>query len=593
MLKPLRLILALLLAAAPHASARSRGPTPTPKSFRAGEVVAQFRASAMKSPSFSQSLSARGATVKKTLGRPGLVTLAVQGKTVEQAVRELEASGEVEFAQPNYVYRASATVPNDPQYSTLWGLKNTAQTIASAPYSTNNPGTAGQDIDVERAWDIATDCSGVTVAVVDTGVNYNHADLSANVWTTAAYPNHGYDFVDDDDDPMDLNGHGTHVAGLIGARGNNGVGTTGVCWKASIMAVRVLDSAGSGTTADIISGVNFAAAKGARVINMSLGQHSYDTALYNAINNASLSGVVFIVAAGNDGSDNETSAVYPCNFTSANLVCVAALDQAGQLTTFSNYGTTSVDVGAPGANINSLTTGTYATTDEDFSSGWTLSNWTAGTRVFSGTAYAMLLNPAGWDRSAATYSNSMDARAYRTINLTGASAATLDFYAFIDTQSGDIFSIANRPTTGDPFALGYDLDSVSGTTSGSAEYFSYDLAQCLGATCSYGFRLNTNSSGTSYGVGLVLVSVTKLTLGTASYEVLNGTSMATPITAGVAALLFSYHPSYTAADVVQAIKAGGTDNAALSGKSTTGKAVSASGSLKYIATPTGLAATVR
>ncbi len=121
------------------------------------------------------------------------------------------------------------------------------------------------------------------VAVIDTGVNYNHEDLADNMWDGSAsgYNYHGYDFVNSDYDPMDFNGHGTHVAGIIGAVGNNGKGVTGVCWNVKIMAVRVLNAVGEGTTANIVSGINFAVSRGAKVINMSLGGNLSDAVFSN------------------------------------------------------------------------------------------------------------------------------------------------------------------------------------------------------------------------------------------------------------------------------------------------------------------------
>lgn len=409
-----------------------------------GEVLVKFRgmarASAM-SRSEQKFLSKSGARRVQAVNNKGLVHLRLaKNQSVESALEELRKDPEVEYAQPNFRYQLLATSPNDPSYSSLWGLQNTAQTIAAAPYATNNPGTAGKDIEAEEAWDLVTNCSTIPVAVLDTGVNYNHQDLTATAWNGGApYPNHGYDFIDTDNDPMDLHGHGTHVAGTIGAAGNDGVGMNGVCWNASIMAVRVLNAAGSGTTAGIVLGINFAVANGAKVINMSLGGAGYDSSFYDAIEDAKDSGVAVIVAAGNDGLNNDTigQATYPCNYTNTNLVCVAALDQKYSLATFSNYGPMSVDVGAPGTNI-------YST----------------------------------W------------------------------------------FSANN------------------------------------------------------------------------AYDTLNGTSMATPHVAGIAAMLFAYQTNYTLSDVIQAIKYGGTFTTALSGRTTTARAVSAFGSLSYINAPTGVAATV-
>ena len=170
------------------------------------------------------------------------------GQTMDKRLRPTGTTRTSNIVQPNYIYHVAA-VPNDTQYGQLWAFKNTGQTVNTGTF-TPNSGTSGDDMNIEPAWDRITDCSSVVVAVLDSGVNYNHEDLAANMWNGgSSLPNHGHDFVDNDDDPMDPNGHGTHLAGVIGAVGNNGTGTVGVCQKASIMAVRVLDAAGNVTTA--------------------------------------------------------------------------------------------------------------------------------------------------------------------------------------------------------------------------------------------------------------------------------------------------------------------------------------------------------
>ncbi len=200
------------------------------------------------------------------------------GQDVGAAIQSLTAQPWVVHVQPNYIYHATA-LPNDPHFSEYWGLQNTGQLVNGVT------GTTGADISAVRAWDETTNCSAMVVAVIDTGVDYNHPDLTANIWANAGEvldgtdtdgngfidDVRGWDFVQGDNDPMDFNEHGTHVSGTIGAVGNNAVGGTGICWNVQIMPLRVLNSVDSGTTADIAAAVDYAAANGARVINMSLG----------------------------------------------------------------------------------------------------------------------------------------------------------------------------------------------------------------------------------------------------------------------------------------------------------------------------------
>jgi len=562
-----------------------------------GEVLVKFKPAAVALVR-TASVAALGHTILAHLEQPGWthVKLAA-GQSVTEALVAYQNDPNVEYAQPNYIYHTAA-VPSDPQYAQLWAFKNTGQTVGTFP---PNIGTAGDDMNIERAWDHITDCSSVVVAVVDSGVNYTQEDLAANMWNGgSSFPNHGKDFVDNDLDPMDLNGHGTHVAGIIGAAGNNAKGTTGVCWMASIMAVRVLNAMGSGTTANITQGINFAVTYGAKVINMSLGSGgAFDQIFSDAITTARNSDVVVVVSAGNSTSDNDVTAHYPCNFTQLNLVCVAALDQNYALASFSNWGATSVDVGAPGTNILSTWAGAEGTIADNFNTtgvlNWTTSGggWTYGQRTVSGTLFDFLLDPGTFPSGA--YVNNADNRVYKTFNLSGFNAATLNFRMQLAIPLGDSLNLNYRNSGGDPFAGGIQLNGGSGSTGGFIAPFSFDLSPCISVACSVGFQLvsDATSAPAGSGAGILRFSIDTLTINTSSYNTISGTSMATPEVAGLAMMLRAYNPQYTYADTVGAIKNGGRSVAALAGKTTTGKAVDVMSSLAYINPPTGLMATVQ
>jgi subtilisin family serine protease len=524
------------------------------------------------------------------------------GTDVSQGIRLYKADPKIESVQPNYIYH-SLTVPIDTHYGQMWGLKNSGQMIATPSYTTNNPGVAGRDMDMEAAWDHVKDCRSIVVAVVDTGVNYTHQDLAANMWngTTAGFPNHGFDFADNDNDPipLDASGHGTHVAGTIGAVGNNSLGTTGVCWQAEIMAVRVLSASG-GTTAAIIQGVNFAVTRGAKVINMSFGGTTYDPAFDAEITDARNNGVIAVVAAGNAANDNDsTSPLYPCNFLQDNLICVAALDQAYALATFSNFGATSVDVGAPG--VNAISTWPGMTITDNFTSGWTLAGDFAATfcdldGVGPQAPLWLLVNPTRWCTPPFNfnYANNANDVAYRTFDLSNTSHAILHFGMFLDTEPNiDFAGVAYKSTGGDPFGAGGVITEESGTTSDFAVDRSADLNNCRTATCSLGFRLRSDTMNTDFGMGILNFQIDTVQSNSNEYQVINGTSMASPHVAGLAAMVWAFNPLYTYTQVVNAIKNGGEDVVALSGKTTSGKAVNAIGSLAYINPPTGLSASVQ
>jgi subtilisin family serine protease len=320
-----------------------------PGEFVPGEVIVRFKPG-LALNNQRTILGAEAATLDERLRlRGAAVVKLAPGQAVSTAVAAFEQQPEVLYAQPNYVYHADQT-PSDPIFNILWGLQNTGQAVESMS------GTADADIDAPEAWDLTTGSDAVKVAVVDTGVEYDHPDLAGNIVEL------GRDFYSNDLDPRDENGHGTHVAGTIGAQGGNALGVTGVNWDVGLMPIRVLGPTGSGTTASITNGFIYAAQRGARVVNASLGGGSYDPSLASAISGAT--GTLFVVAAGNGGGDrvgddNDASgrAVYPCNYDASNLVCVAATDLNDTLAVFSNYGTTSVDLAAPGVKIGSTWVG--------------------------------------------------------------------------------------------------------------------------------------------------------------------------------------------------------------------------------------------
>ncbi|QXO93540.1 S8 family serine peptidase [Methanospirillum purgamenti] len=229
---------------------------------------------------------------------------------------------------------STSSISNDPYASYLWGLHNTGQT----------GGTADADIDAPEAWAVTKGSTSVIVGVVDTGVDYNHPDLKANMVG-------GYNAITGTTNPMDDNGHGTHCAGTIGAVGNNGIGVVGVNWNVKIMPLKFLSSSGSGYTSDAIEAFAWGYNRGVRIFSNSWGGYGTDTALQDAI--SQYSDALFICAAGNDGSNTDVSPQSPSALPNANIIAVAATDHRDSLASFSNYGASTVDVAAPGVSIYS------------------------------------------------------------------------------------------------------------------------------------------------------------------------------------------------------------------------------------------------
>ncbi len=312
---------------------------------------------------------------RKPVGGAGVLHLKSRSKDTYTLIRRLQARPDVEYAEPNYVLHAINT-PNDSYMGLLWGMVNNGQTIGG------QTGTPGADIDATKAWDITTGSTSNAVGVIDTGIDYTHPDLAPNVWSapssftvavggrsiTCAAGTHGFNAIANTCDPLDDNDHGTHVSGTIGAAGNNGMGVAGVNWTAAILAGKFLDKNGSGTTANALNAIEFMIQVktqfpnvNVRVLSNSWGGGGFSQSLLDEINKAAQNGMLFVAAAGNSGTNNDLTPSYPASYAASNVVSVAATDNRDALASFSNYGATSVDLGAPGVYIAStVRNGGYA-----------------------------------------------------------------------------------------------------------------------------------------------------------------------------------------------------------------------------------------
>lgn len=349
--------------------------------YKDGELLVKFKSSVVTSSSQKVHQAVGASVIKRFAMAPNLelVTLP-KGLSVKDAVMQYMSDPNVEYAEPNYIRHIMSTIPNDTYFGNQWALHNTG-TYAS--------GTAGADIKATDAWAI-TQGSSIAIAVLDTGIDYNHSDLVGNMWINSSdsiqdYLNpvdndsngfqddyRGWNFVADSNndgdcrdasevitmcsDPMDDNGHGTHVAGTIGAVGNNGAGISGVMWNVKLMPLKICDANGSCDTADEISAIDYVILmknRGAniKIINASFGGYAYTTSEYLAIERANAAGVLFVAAAGNDGYNNDLTPSYPASYNLPNIISVAATDQSDRRVSFSNYGLTSVHVAAPGVYI--------------------------------------------------------------------------------------------------------------------------------------------------------------------------------------------------------------------------------------------------
>ena len=567
----------LALAAPPAASAQFTGDS-SGQRYVPGEAIVRFDPG-VAAAERRDARAGAGVGFEQSLGLGRTQVVAFDGP-VRAAVERLEDQPGVAYAQPNYRYHALAPPPNDTffQAGNQWGLSGWPASV-----------------DVLPAWDRSRG-AGQVIAIVDTGVDLTHPDLAPNLWTGPGGI-HGMDFVDGDTDPDDFNLHGTHVAGIAAAVADNGIGVAGVAPQAQIMAVRVLDGDGAGTTDDIVEGIDFASANGAGVINMSLGgpPDAGDTALANAISQAGQRNVVVVAAAGNEDEDNDEVPTTPCTFGNSNLLCVAAVTRTGARSSFSNFGRTTVDLGAPGGDLSGDPARDVLSTKpswsaplftEDFESG--LGGWTpTGTGATWGiqTGAGVGGSDAATDSPGGPYqSNTSSQLQHTAVDLSGRKGCLLDFFLALNGVEPEDFVGVGVVSGAGEFGVDFTGDggferttvSVAGVERSDAKptlrFTSDSKLQGDGA---YVDNLNLVCRAESYDDEIGSDDA----LAGHSYTAIAGTSMAAPHAAGVAALVRAVDPGAPPAQVVDAMRQGARPDFGMAGVTVTGGVVDASGAM--------------
>ncbi len=555
MTHPLRMRICLPAIVAAVAAALTLPAAAAGESIVPGQVLVRYEPGSSTADR-SEARADAGTKPVEGLGMPRAQLLKItDGDSVAATVRQLEAQPGVAYAEANGIMQL-ASVPNDPLFSQQWGLFNDGQTVDDVA------GTIGADIGAPQAWNIETGDPNTVVAVMDTGADLTHPDLVNELWTNPSDSSHGYDFYDPpgNPDPTDLTGHGTHVSGIIAAEGDNGIDTTGVAQRASLMELKICGTYSAGCpVADEIAAINYAGAQGARVLNGSLQGGTYFQSLQDALNNNP--DVLYVFAAGNQGTNNDVTPSYPCaldqsgGYSANNVICVAATDQSDGLASFSNYGASSVDLGAPGVNVLS-TSSQKVFFNDDFESGF--GQWTNTAGPGWSVVSEPPLNQPPFDPSNNGITDSgvggppapgtvTEATSNAVTLPTGYSTCELDYYRALELAGGDTFRI-------DVLLDGSPTGGITYTSSSPANHTAHNNPLTLNTGFDPGGQVQVRLQLTSDGSGgkVHMDNIKLLCHGSPSdggTEILDGTSMATPMVSGAAALLFSQAPSSTPSQV--------------------------------------------
>ncbi len=497
------------------------------------------------------------------------------GMTPADAMEMLSGVRAVDHAEPNYFY-SPGQVPDDRDFGRLWYLENTGQRVHDIA------GTPGADISATAAWELETGSPEVVIAVIDSGVAMDHPDLKNNIWSNREeIPENGidddengyvddvqgWDFVNYDNNPSDYSkdlygdGHGTHVAGIIAAEGNNGIGAAGVMWQARIMPVQIFDlfenSPFNATTLVVLEAVLYAVENGADILNCSFGGPSYSRFLYEAYEMAGAAGVLVVAAAGNDGLDNDRVPVYPAGYKLDNIISVAATNENDDLAGYSNYGSMSVDLAAPGGS--GVVSNIYSTTPpertviftDDFES--PENPWiTDGKYDPWVTVYDKTFNSTVAVDSVGNYHNNAFSyiRTAKPVPAEGFRGLNLRFNVWYALEQG--YDFLDIGFAGSPDGNYETISTLTGFSQGiehlviwsnDAEFDDFYLR----------FALRADNNVFFDGVYLddIFLSGIKWRFSGDEYGFKSGTSMATPVVAGVAGLVWSAAPALNYAQVRQ------------------------------------------
>ncbi len=538
-----------------------------PKDYVEGEVLVKFKKVISRhtvnnvASIHGLSVAKRFKTLSKMRGQE-CVLLKSDTLTTKEIMALLKKDPRVETVSPNYKRRILQIYPNDTYFGELWGLHNTGQTVCE-------PGTEDADIDAPEAWNINTGSSDIVVANIDTGVDYTHEDLAANMWINPGEtPNDGIDnddngYTDDvygidevngDSDPMDDHGHGTHTSGTIAAVGNNNKGITGVNWSAKIMALKFADASGLGLDSDAIECINYVIDMktnyGVNIvaINASWGGGGDNPLLKDAIEAAGDQGIIFCAAAGNKSADTDLMPHYPSSYNLPNIISATATDQDDNLAEFSNYGLASVDLGAPGVCILSTTLGfspipagiffdNMESGDGNWETGGTNNYWAITNEKASSPTYAWSDSPYG------NYSNNTDSwlAIDHNINLSSYTGNVgLEFMAWLDLEKWYDFLYIEISKDGG--ANWETLGILTGQINNWDVYGWHIPENYKTANFRFRFHLSTDEMLTYDGVYIDDVGIGEVS-GSNIYKYWKGTSMATPHVTGAIALMAAEYPS--------------------------------------------------
>jgi thermitase len=459
---------------------------------------------------------------------------------IEARLKLLLKNPKIAAAQLNYKYSVqSEMTPNDPLLKNQWEHQNGG---------------------IKKLWNETTDCSRKAIAVLDTGVNFSHPDLRES------YGGFGFNAVSPDEEPRDFNGHGTLMASIIGAKGNNEMGVSGLCWSSKIIPIKVLNELGEGYSSDIIKGISYALKNNIPVLNLSFGSYSgEDLFLEKALKKSLENGAIVVVPAGNGGLDTEKIPFWPCSFKLKGMLCVASSSPGGSLAEFSNFGEKIIDLAAPGENIFGIAAGAFEKIPENLESGWSISKnseilgkdncFLSDKKVLA--IPSSFCNPGGME----------DGVAKKDF---GPIISNFDFsyVQFFSKGQGNII-------------LSINGESAKELENDQSENF-LDLAECKGKSrCELEFKTSNQKSK----VAIWDIKIWGLKLGNSTYQRKFGSSLSAAYVSGLAALIGSFNPKYSPAEIINSLKEGSKFSQKLVGKIINARLVEPYGQIKFLVKP--------